>query len=118
MHGVVEGEGVEPESVDGATQASGFETCQRASGRAEFGAVPFLAWVKVGDLVGCAAYDEEPLEEGNGMWWCGAGDVHRLGGVVGYEPDGIAEGTELSFGSEVEDGEAVGGDQGAEVAAG
>ena len=95
-----------------------FETCERASGGAELGAVPFLAWVEIGDLIGYTAYDEEPLKESKGVWWCWPKDVHRLGGVMGDEPDGVLEGAQLGFGSEVEEGEAVGGDQGAEVAAG
>ena len=33
-----------------------------------------------------------------------------LRGVVGYEADCVVEGTELDFGGEVEDWEAVGGD--------
>ena len=104
--GVVEGARVEPETVDGATQAVAF-------GRGEQAAVaevvfPFLDRVDGFPFLCDAAYFEELLEKGEGEG-DGADEVRGLAGVVGDELDGVLEGAELGFGGAVEDWETLGG---------
>jgi len=113
----VEGEGVEPDAVAGATETVFLLRTQGASVHAVF-AAPFEARVEGRPGLGDATDFEQALEEGEGLGGGGGGDVGCLGGVVGCDADCVGERAVLLGEGEVEGGEAVVGEDAVEVFAG
>jgi len=117
VSGRVEGEGIEPDSVAGATEAVFLFCTQGASVHAVF-AAPFEARVDGCPGFGHAAYFDQAFQQGEGLGGGGGGNVGGLGYVVGCDADGVGEGAVLVGGGEVEGWEAVVGEDGVEVFAG